>query len=39
MVSNSLGVLGKQFVFKRRQEPRAHPFLPRALHTQQFLRW
>ena len=39
MASNSLGVLGKQLAFKRRQGPRAHPFLPRALHTQQFLRW
>ncbi|MGE4657405.1 MAG: PepSY-associated TM helix domain-containing protein [Gammaproteobacteria bacterium] len=32
-------VSGKPLASRRRREPKAHPFLPRALHTQQFLRW
>ena len=39
MAFNSLGVSRKSLAFGRQEKPKAHPFLPRALQTQNFLRW
>ena len=39
MAFSSLGVSRKSLAFGRQEKPKAHPFLPRALQTQNFLRW
>ena len=39
MIFNSPDASIKLFAFKHQGKPKAHPFLPRALQTQNFLRW
>ena len=39
MVFNSPDISKKSLAFKRRDKAKAHPFLPRSLQTQNFLRW
>lgn len=39
MISTTAGVVEKTLAFTRRRPSKAHPFLPRALNTPNFLRW